>query len=117
MVRFLTGLKVEEIGDGTEWRLLAPLAVEIDGVRHEVPEGFVTDFSSIPRIVRSIIPVLGRQNKASVWHDWCYVNQWPDKVTADRWFLRGMKSSGVWLAKRWVMHFAVVIGGGPAWRD
>jgi len=115
-VRFTSPLKVVEEGDGTVWRLLDPLTVEINGETWEVPAGFRTDFSSIPQVFRSIVPVLGRQNRASVLHDYLYVEKPVSRRTADAWFLAAMRACGVSWLKRNAVWAAVRIGGGRAWR-
>jgi hypothetical protein len=115
-VEFLAPLTVQEVGDGTVWRLVEPMRVRVGGQNVTVPAGFHTDFSSIPRVFRSVVPVLGRQNRASVLHDWLYVERWPDRKTADLWFLWAMKACDVPAVKRWAMYAAVRVGGGRAWR-
>ena len=115
-VTFRDRLVVAEVGDGTVWRLEQDLLAVVDGEEILVPTGFHTDFSSIPRIVRSIIPVLGRQNKASVLHDALYVTKIRTRAEADRIFLAAMRSSGVPLVKRSIMYVAVRIGGWVYWR-
>jgi hypothetical protein len=39
-----------------------------------VPVGYITDFASIPRILMSIFPVLGKAAKAAVVHDYLLTN-------------------------------------------
>ncbi len=66
-----SALKVE-ILDDERARLLAPFVVSIDGERLEVPQGFVTDFSSVPRIPLAYWLTGGKAKKAAVVHDWLY---------------------------------------------
>jgi len=115
-VRFTGPLKVVEEGDGTVWRLLEPLIVEVGSEVWQVPAGFRTDFASIPRVFRSVVPVLGRQNKPSVLHDYLYKNRLRTRRWADRVFLYAMAHTGVRWLKRWAMYAAVRIGGGRVWR-
>ena len=80
--------------------------------------GFLTDFASIPRVARIIIPKLGRWTKASVVHDYHYQHGIPSltRAEADRCFLDGMEELGVVKWKRMLMYWAVRIGGFMAWR-
>ena len=92
-----------------------------------IPKGYITDLSSIPRGVRSIIPVIGRQNGPAVIHDYVYEpgNDRPEgehqlrgwtKEEADTLFLLAMKSVGVGWWRRNTMYASVKYGGGNAWR-
>lgn len=93
-----------------------------------VPEGYITDLSSIPRRARSIIPVVGRQNGPSVVHDYIYEpsdNDRPEgqhqlpgwtKADADKLFLLAMKAVKVNSVRRRLMYWAVKYGGRRAWR-
>lgn len=96
--------------------------------RLRVPAGYVTDLSSIPRVARSIIPVIGRQNGPSVIHDFIYepcdpdleapgkpyLNGWT-KPEADMLFLEAMKAAKVNWYRRNAMWVAVRFGGYRAW--
>lgn len=72
MSEFLTPLRVEWV-DG-KWRLLAPLVYQSDhaGRTITVPEGFVTDFASVPRIPVAYLLAGGRGPRAAVVHDYAY---------------------------------------------
>ena len=110
-IRFTSSLEVTEEYSGTVWRLLSPLTVEVADEVWEVPADFLTDFSSIPRPARSVIPVLGKQNKASVLHDWFYAIKKVSRDKADKIFLAAMRASGVSWVKRTAMYLAVRAGG------
>ena len=108
---------------GDSWELTEPLSVSwnmdsghrIPDGRIDVPIGFVTDLASIPRFLRSIIPVVGRQNRPAVVHDYCYVRRIGRREDTDRLFLDSMQAVGVSWPKRWVMYLAVRAFGGWAW--
>lgn len=117
---FLTPLIIEVMPSGKTFKvareftyLWKRLYIEI-----HVPVGFVTDFASIPRFARGIIPKLGRYTKASVIHD--YIYQTPGiqqtRRIADIIFRDGMRDLGVVKWKRWVMWAAVRVGGYFAWK-
>lgn len=72
-----------------------------------VPEGFLTDLASIPRVFRSLIPQNGRHRAPAVVHDYlCRREDFPRR-TADRIFNEAMKLTGVPALKRVAMYFAV----------
>lgn len=118
--------------DGDKFELNAPYRVtwEEDGskFRIEVPKGYITDLSSIPRLAQSVIPVIGRQNGPSVIHDFIYEPMDPmltdgkthqligwKKEEADMLFLEAMKAAGVHWLRRNAMWMAVRFGGYWAW--
>jgi hypothetical protein len=72
-----------------------------------VPESFVTDFASIPRIFRALHPVNGRHREASIVHDFLVREDDFDRRLADRIFLEAMKVSGVKAWRRYQMYWAV----------
>ncbi|MCV0441463.1 MAG: DUF1353 domain-containing protein [Hydrogenophaga sp.] len=110
--------------DGETFRLLKPVRWTPRAnfaIRHDlppgplrVPAGFVTDFASVPRLFRSLVPRAGRYSLATFVHDWLYRAQpegWTRKK-ADLAFLSAMRDLGVpWLKRRTIYH-AVRIGGG-----
>ncbi len=131
---FLTPLVVEVMESGKRFRLYNEFTYRLQrlgtgkGFTINVPAGFETDFASIPRIFRIIIPKLGRYNKAAVLHDAIYQGQHQLKTSlgcpmrftrkqADTIFLDGMKELGVAKWKRRLMYWAVRIGGRWAWRN
>ncbi len=71
---FLTPLIVEVLPSGKRFRLHHEFTYlwqwGLRSVRITVPAGAVTDFASIPRFARMLIPKLGRYNKAAVIHDY-----------------------------------------------
>ena len=126
---FLTPLIVENMPSGKQFRLYFNFSYlwKRENIEIHVASGFVTDFASIPRIFRIIIPKLGRQNKAAVVHDAIYqgeyttpntdLDKWPlTRKEADMIFLDGMKDLGVVKWKRFLMYYSVRIGGWTSWR-
>jgi len=96
------------------WVLDAPIRVrwaKPTGPRFDftVPIGFRTDLSSIPRWARSIIPQVGRQNRASIPHDWACAGNVPgmSRTQANLMFLDIMRLDGVGRWRRAVMFAAV----------
>lgn len=73
-----------------------------------VPAGYVTDFASIPRVGRWLIPPFGRHAIAAVVHDWLYsVGEPGGRGPADDIFRDALDELGVDVARRNVMHGAV----------
>lgn len=118
--------------DGNKFEINAPYTIYwSEGAmdyRLTVPKGYITDLSSIPRVARSVIPVIGRQNGPAVGHDYIYEpmdNDRPEgqhqlpgwtKQEADTLFLAAMKSVKVNWYRRNVMWLAVKFGGFYAWK-
>jgi hypothetical protein len=82
-----------------------------DGASVIVPEGFVTDLASVPRILWAIFPPFGRYTEAAVVHDYLYRIE-ADRKEADKEFYYIMRDEGVkkWKAK--LMYWAVRLFGG-----
>lgn len=87
-----------------------------------VPEGFLTDFYSVPFPFRAILPKSQKGNQASVLHDYLYsvkgvtVHKTYTRKEADKIFLEAMGVLGVPKWKRNTM-FAAVRAFGPRWRN
>lgn len=98
-----------------------------DGKVIVVPEGFVTDFASIPRLFWIILTPDGQYTQAAVLHDYLYSvrgkvkNPGSDEIIVfsrkdcDDIFLEGMQVLGVPFWKRSVMHRAVRMFGWIPW--
>jgi hypothetical protein len=109
---FTSPLDVRHLRPGNEWKLLADLtaAVICDDAHTEllvVPEGFITDFASVPRIP-IFFELFGDVifDEPAV-HDWLYSTgdyprEWCDSV-----FLAAMLSTGVDPVKANLMYDAV----------
>ena len=90
--------------------VMQPVAYErpSTGVWIWVPAGYVTDFASIPRVGRWMIPPFGRHAIAAVVHDWLYsVGEPGQRGYADEVFSEALKELGVDPVRRGVMHAAV----------
>lgn len=92
----------------TLYRLCEPL--HLAGVK--VPEGFVTDGASVPRLLWWLFPPTGRYFTAAVVHDWLLTQGMPWKE-ANRIFYCALKEQGVpgWVGG--IMFAAVTLHG---WR-
>ena len=100
------------------WKLLTRYRYTTDllggSVLLGVPKGFITDLASIPRVVRSLVPQVGRHRGAAVIHDWLYatanIHDFSRRL-CDRIFLEAMKVAGVPWYRRHMMYQAVRCGG------
>lgn len=102
---------------GTFLRLFSPLLwQDEDGMVHRVPEGYVWNGASIPRLFWWSInhPLRNRYLRSSCLHDYgCYRRDEPSSVVHRR-FYHGLRADGVsWLTAN-LMWRAVQIGG-PRW--
>lgn len=127
---FTTPLEVEYI-DGRSWRVEKEFDYLVDFEDKDsairVPEGFITDFASIPRVFWTCWPPTGMYGKAAVVHDYLYVvggrvpcptcvtmgeiglggscpqAKFFTKAQADRVFRDAMEVLGVKNPQRWIM--------------
>jgi len=104
--------------DGSNWMLQSPLIVEI--ARNSphviiVPRGFVTDFASIPRQLRVLLPTTTRYGNAALVHDYLYWRQDCTRAQADNIMAIAMIEAGVPLVERRLVHEAVRVFGQGAW--
>ncbi len=110
MKQFSGPLRTEKIGR-QKWEVLAPFSwpMDLDGNIVIVPEGFITDGASIPRIFWTLIgpPMGGDYDQSAVLHDYFYNQELYTRRRADIEFLLSMRSEGVSWLKRIVMHRAV----------
>lgn len=88
----------------------------------EVPAGFVTDFASIPRLLRPFIPINGAHRLPALLHDYLYESAgrietetqgalWYAKSDADNLFKQAMLEEGVSAPVAQLMYLAVRIFG------
>lgn len=79
----------------------------------DVPEGFETDFATVPRIFWSIFPPVGEYATAAVLHDYMYRQKCKfDRAVADAIFYQAMKDFGVPKWKAYLMFkIASTFGG------
>lgn len=97
------------------WRLIAPLrykspiAAEL-GLNKgiiEVPEGFITDFASVPRLPLAFLLTGDTVHAPAVVHDWLVRVEPIPRAQADRIFLEAMEADDVPVWRRYLMYWAV----------
>lgn len=115
--RFLDSLTLEE-RDGRWWRVAAEFRYDsaVAGCRFIIPEGFVTDLASVPRLPLAWLLAGDTARKAGLVHDFAYSVHLPgDRELADRVFREAMAVEGVPAWRRWVMWAAVRACGRSRW--
>jgi hypothetical protein len=118
--QFENFVQVSPFGDGEYWFLRHELRYEVwesGGLTVPVPEGFVTDFASIPRPFWSILPTWGQYGPASIVHDYLYWDQRCTREQADAIMLLAMEDSHVSRLRRLLIFWALRMGGAWAWRS
>ncbi len=82
-----------------------------------IPEGFVTDYASIPRNLQGFLRSQDRYSRAALIHDYLYWSQLCSREQSDNLFLIAMIESGVPWVQRKPIYEAVRRAGGTAWRS
>ena len=119
---FLTPLVVEVMESGKKFKLHYDFTYlwKREYIEIHVRRGFITDFASVPRIFRIIIPKLGKWNKPAVIHDAIYQDVVAEhrfsRKEADIIFRDSMLDLGVSSWRVSVMFRGVRILGHFAWR-
>ncbi len=110
-------VRVEMMPSGDEWKLIDKFSYTTrELITIHVPEGYVTDFASVPRWAWSVVGPIGRHARAAVIHDFCYSQRWAgDRKWADEVFYEAMKESGVVWWRRWLIYRAVRWFGQKYW--
>ena len=83
-------------------------------------KGFVTDYASIPKLLRAIVLPYGKHSGASVVHDWLYssnCNLDISREKADKIFLEILKEEKVNFLLRTLMYIAVKKFGRSRFRN
>lgn len=71
------------------------------------PAGSITDLTSVPRLLWTIFPPIGKYAKAAIIHDYLYDQALYSKAIADSVFYEAMGVLEVPQWRRWVMYQAV----------
>ncbi|WP_157256633.1 DUF1353 domain-containing protein [Methyloversatilis discipulorum] len=111
---------VRPFGDNKFWVIVEPLEYVIGKTsdRIVVPQGFVTDFASIPQSLWSLgLSPHGQYSRAAVIHDYLYWAQGCTREQSDRLLLIAMKESNVGKFDEFAVYQGVNLGGAGPWRD
>lgn len=109
-------LRIED-ENGFPFTLLRPLQFRSQtGLLVTVPEGFETDYASIPQALWAVLPPVGRYDRAAVLHDYLYVHNGVERSVADAILNEAMEVAGVSRVQRWIIYSGVRIGGWVPWK-
>lgn len=127
-VEFLSPLRVENVGKD-RWRVFGEFRAQVDEETCAgpypcascsrlvvVPEGYETDFASVPRLPFAYLVAGGRAPKSATLHDFLYSIR-AGREYADDVFLAAMKAEGVGPIIRRLMYLAVRLGGGSRYEE
>lgn len=116
MSQFLTSLGGIWLDD-VRFEVKPLLSYESDLLGYDliIPDGFVTDFASVPRVPIIYEAFGDKAHHESVPHDFLYQTHKTTKAIADSLFLEAMKARGkpIWI--RYPMYLGVVLGGQSAY--
>jgi hypothetical protein len=97
--------------DDERWVLVQSIVYRGNVDTFTVPEGFVTDFASVPRVAVWLIPRFGRYTPAAILHDWLcgpgIREGLISPVDSDGVFRRILRELGVPVVQRWLMWTGV----------
>lgn len=124
MSKFTTPLVVSPQPDGRRWVLWQDFEYHVGDYPSQfvitVPEGFETDFASVPKFAWWLISPYGKHGKAAVLHDYLYHLgrtglDVEHRQVADGIFLEAMQVLGVSKWRRQAMYWAVRLFASRAW--
>jgi hypothetical protein len=86
-----------------------------------VPQGYVTDLASVPKLPLTWLMAGGTGSEAAVIHDWLYTARAFDgkpieRSVADKVFREAIAASEDTKAPGWLMWLAVRVGGRGSWK-
>jgi hypothetical protein len=115
---FLSELIVQADRRPEFWILRAPLIWAGEKETVTVPEGFVTDLASVPRMAQGMpgFEPTGLSRRPAVLHDWLYSSGELRRMEADAVFYRALRREGAHEATARIYYRAVRVFGGSAWR-
>ena len=109
---------VRAFGDNRHWITVEPMEYIIGRTtaRIIVPQGFVTDFASIPQPLWAVgLAPHGQYSRAAIIHDFLYWSQSCTRTQSDRLMLIAMKESDVGGFDEFTVYQGVNRGGQSAW--
>jgi len=101
------------------WELIDDFVVKLDGKEITVPDGFVTNGASVPRIFWNICaPISGAFGEAAVVHDWGYSKRsnFNNKEDVDKILFDIGMENGASYFRALLVYLAVKIFGHKYWK-
>ncbi len=94
---------------GKKWfKSTRPLRyISESGKIYSIPSSVPTDFGTVPRGLRWLVPRIGLYNYATYFHDWLCEDHIVSRKEADRLFLEAQKACGLGWFKRRLRYFGV----------
>ncbi|MBL0320312.1 MAG: DUF1353 domain-containing protein [Alphaproteobacteria bacterium] len=121
MSSFTEKLIVSPEKDGIMWRLEREFTYDVGELggneKIVVPEGFLTDFGSIPKIFWNIVSPIGKATAAFVLHDYLYMTQERSRLVSDAILLEALEILGVNWLQRFLIYNGVRVGGWLPWNN
>lgn len=115
---FIHQAEIEQMPDGRHWRVVKAFGFWTPRAGYiGVPENFVTDLASVPKLFWNILPPFGRYTDAAILHDYLYRTQIFQRKSCDQLLLLAMQVSKVTWWQRTLIYLNVRWFGGIAWRD
>lgn len=108
-------LRIEEL-DGDKHKLLEQFDFVVAGITISVPEGFITDYASVPRPLWALASP-NDYKRAAVAHDFLYARGATTQLIADAIFQWLLTREGCPTWKAWVMYYSLRLFGFKAWND
>lgn len=115
-MRVSAPLVMQDQDNPCNWILASPFYWWIGEELHSIPQGFVFDFASIPRLFWNIISPTELGDVGPLKHDWYYKNGIGTRAAADKTFLQDMKEDKIPAWKRNAAYWAVRLFGGRNWK-
>ena len=118
-MKFATDLRVQRRDDG-KWVTVAPTTYYNlpEGVGLiTIPEGFVTDFASVPRLPFMFWFLGDRADYAALLHDYLYATAKFSRAKCDALFRHVAEWEGVGFLSRWSMWAGIRLGGWVAYGE
>jgi len=111
--------EVQPQPDGKTWKLFGVWLVNVFQLGElEIPDGFIFDFASIPRVARWWrSPATGKHRLAAIVHDYLYNTKQCKRKKADEIFYWCLQQDGVPKWEAYLMYLAVRSGGWVAWNN
>jgi hypothetical protein len=110
MIEYLTNPKVEILG-ADKFKLTEDYFIKCFDFYIVVPEGYISDLDSIPRIPVAYVALKNRAPRAAVTHDWLYSQGELSRKNCDDIFMCCMEGDGLGWSARQAMYLGVRLGG------